>query len=122
MRYISIIKAVEGKFGPPPPALMQAIGALGLEGVLVDTAGIAPTSSGTLIRVAGGKVSVSDGPFAAGEEVATGYAIFEAASKEDAVAFAKGFMDLHARYWPQWQGASEVRPIFGSPSQATRTS
>ena len=118
MRYISLVKAVEGKFGPPPPALMQAIGALGLQGVLIDTAGIAPTSSGTLIRVAKGKVSVSDGPFDAGEEVATGYAIFEAASKEDAVAFAKGFMDLHAKYWPEWQGVSEVRPIFG-PSRAS---
>ena len=120
MRYISLIKAVEGKFGPPPPALMQAIGAFGLEGVLVDTAGIGPTSSGTLIRVARGKVSVSDGPFAADEEVASGYAIFEAATREDAVAFAKGFMDLHAKYWPEWQGVSEVRPVFG-PSQATNT-
>ena len=115
MRYISLIKAVEGKFGSPPAALMQAIGNLGLESVLIDTAGIGPTSSGTLIRVADGKVSVSNGPFAAGEEVASGYAVFEAATKEDAVAFAKGFMDLHAKHWPEWQGVSEVRPLFGPP-------
>lgn len=117
MRYISLIKAVEGNFGPPPAALMKAIGALGMEatqsGVLVNTAGIGPTSSGALIRVAKGKVSVSNGPFDPGKEVAGGYAIFEAATQEEAVAFAKRFMDLHAKHWPDWQGVSEVRQLFG---------
>jgi len=116
MRYISFVRSVEGRFGPPPPELMNAIGALGLEaarsGVLIDSAGIGPTSSGTLVRVANGKVSVLDGPFAIDQEVAGGYAIFEAASREEAIAFAKRFMDLHARHWPAWQGVSEVRPIF----------
>jgi hypothetical protein len=121
MRFLNMIKSVEGRSGPPPAALMQAIAALGAEaaqaGVLVDTGGLGPTSAGALIRVSGGQIIVADGPFAQGEEVAGGYAIFEAASKEEAVKFAKQFMDLHAEHWPEWEGSAEVRPVF-APSKA----
>jgi hypothetical protein len=119
MRYMNVIKSVEGKLGAPPPALMQAIAALGAEasqaGVLVDTGGFGPTNAGALIRVSGGKVTVTDGPFAQKEEVAGGYAFFEAASKEEAIRFAGRFMELHAEYWPEWEGVAEVRPVFGRP-------
>lgn len=88
MRFLNIIKSVEGKSGPPPAALMKAIGLLGVEaaqaGVLIDTGGLGPTSAGTLIRVSSGTITVADGPFAQGEEVIGGYAIFEAVSKEEA--------------------------------------
>lgn len=119
MRFLNMIKSVEGKSGPPPAALMQAIATLGAEaaqaGVLVDTGGLGPTSAGALIRVSGGKIAVTDGPFAQGKEVAGGYAIFEAASKEVAIKFAKQFMDLHVEHWPEWEGSAEVRPVFGPP-------
>lgn len=119
MRFLNMIKSVEGKSGPPPAALMQAIATLGAEaaqaGVLVDTGGLGPTSVGALIRVSGGKITVTDGPFAQGEEVAGGYAIFEAASKEVAIKFAKQFMDLHVEHWPEWEGSAEIRPVFGPP-------
>ena len=119
MRFFNMIKSVEGKPGPPPAALMQAIAALGAEaaraGLLVDTGGFGPTSTGARIRVSGGKVTVADGPFAQGEEVAGGYAIFEAASKDEAVKLAKRFMELHAEHWPEWEGSAEVRPAFGPP-------
>jgi hypothetical protein len=120
MRFLNIIKSVEGKSGQPPAALMQAIAALGAEaaqaGVLVETGGLRPTSAGALIRVSGGKITVADGPFAQGEEVAGGYAIFEAASKDVAIKFAKQFMDLHVQHWPEWEGSAEVRPLFGPPN------
>jgi hypothetical protein len=119
MRYLSIIKSVENRLGPPPPALMQAVAALGAEaaqaGVLVDTGGFGPTSAGALIRVSGGKITVTDGPFAQGDEVPGGYAFFEASSKQDAVMFARRFMDLHAKHWPEWEGAAEIRPVFAPP-------
>ena len=119
MRFFNMIKSVEGRSGPPPAALMQAIAALGAEaaraGLLVDTGGFGPTSTGARIRVSGGKVTVADGPFAQGEEVASGYAIFEAASKEEAIKLAKRFMELHAEHWPEWEGSAEVRPAFGPP-------
>ena len=119
MRFLSMIKSGEGKSGPPPAALVQAIAALGAEaaqaGVLVDTGGFGPTSAGALIRVSGGKITIVDGPFGQGEEVAGGYAIFEAASKEEAIKFAKRFMELHVEHWPEWEGSAEVRPTFGPP-------
>jgi hypothetical protein len=119
MRYMNVIKSVEGQLGAPPPALMQAIAALGAEasqaGVLVDTGGFGPTNAGALIRVSGGKVTVTDGPFAQKEKVAGGYAFFDAASKEEAIRFARRFMELHAEYWPEWEGVAEVRPVFGPP-------
>ena len=119
MRFFNMIKSVEGKSGPPPAALMQAIAALGAEaaeaGVLVDAGGLGPTSAGARIQVSGGKITVADGPFAQGEEVAGGYAMFEAASKEEAIKFAKRFMELHVEHWPEWEGSAEVRPAFGPP-------
>jgi hypothetical protein len=119
MRFLNIIKSVERKLGPPPPALMQAIAALGTEkaraGVLVDTGGLAPTTAGALIRVCGGKLTVTEGPLAEGQEAIGGYAIFEVASKAEAIALARQFMQLHAEHWPEWEGAAEVRPVFGPP-------
>ncbi len=120
MRYLSMIKSIENKPGPPPPALLRAIGTLGAEaaqaGALIDTGGFGATSAGALVRVADGRVTVTDGPFAQGEEVAGGYAIFEAASKAEAVKFASRFMELHAEHWPEWQGTAEIRPVFGPPT------
>jgi len=119
MRFFSMIKSVEGKSGPPPAALMQAIAALGAEaaqaGVLVDTGGLGPTATGARIQVSGGKITVADGPFAQGEDVVGGYAIVEATSKEEAVKFVKRFMELHVEHWPGWEGSAEVRPAFGPP-------
>ena len=119
MRFFNMIKSVEGKSGPPPAALMQAIAALGAEaaqaGVLVDAGGFVPTSAGARIQVFGGKITVADGPFAQGEEVAGGYAMFEVASREEAIKFAKRFMELHVEHWPEWEGSAEVRPAFGPP-------
>ena len=119
MRFFSMIKSVEGRSGQPPAALMQAIAALGTEaaqaGWLVDSGGFGPTSAGARVRVSGGKVTVVDGPFAQGEEVAGGYGIYEVASKEAALEFTKRFMALHAEHWPEWEGTAEVRPVFGPP-------
>ena len=81
MRFMSLIKSSENsKMGPPPAELLQAIGRLGAEaaqaGVLVDTAGLMPTMAGAVIRLEGGNISTSEGPFAGGDEVVGGYAIF----------------------------------------------
>ena len=38
--------------------------------------------------------------------------MFEAASKEEAIKFAKR---LHVEHWPEWEGSAEVRPAFGPP-------
>ena len=64
------------------------------------------------IRVRNGKVSITDGPFAETKEVIGGYAQFELKSKEEAVQSAVRFMELHKKYWPGWEGETEVRQMF----------
>ena len=116
MRFMSIIKAADNQ-GTPPQALMDAMGEL-IErstnsGLLVDTGGLAPTSMGTRVRLSGGRLTVLDGPFSESKEVIGGYAVVECNSQEEAIAAAKEFLQLHARYWPEWEGECEVRQIFG---------
>ena len=119
MRYLIMIKSVEGKMGLPPPALMQAIAALGMEatkaGVLVETAGLLPTATGAIVRVAGGTITITEGPFAEAKDVTGGYAIYDVASKEDALNWSKRFMELHAEHWPSWEGESEIRQVMAPP-------
>ena len=47
-----------------------------------------PTSQGARVRLAGGKVTVTDGPFSEAKEVIGGYAIVQVKSKEEAVEWA----------------------------------
>jgi hypothetical protein len=46
------------------------------------------------------------------KEVIGGYAQFELKSKEEAVESAVRFMELHKKYWPGWEGETEVRQMF----------
>jgi hypothetical protein len=61
------------------------------------------------VRVTDGKLSVVDGPFVEAKEVVGGYAIFELPGKEEAVASATEFMQLHKDLFPGWEGTCEVR-------------
>jgi hypothetical protein len=118
MRYMTMIQSVENSpAGPPPMELMQAIAKLGEEatkaGVLVETGGLGPTATGARIRVSGGKINISDGPFAEAKEVVGGYAVYEVRTREEAVEWARRFMQLHIEHWKGWEGEAQVRPIFG---------
>ena len=120
MRFMTLIKSEEHlTIGPPPAELLQAIGRLGGEaaqaGVLVDTAGLMPTAAGARVRLEGGKISTSEGPIASGHEVVGAYAIFNVQSKQDAIEWAKRFMELHKEHWKGWQGETEVRQVMEAP-------
>ena len=65
------------------------------------------------MRISQGHLGTIDGPFTESKEVVGGFAIFEFGSKEEAVASALTFMDLHREHWPGWDGETEVRQIFG---------
>src|SRR4029079_1367550 len=105
------------KQGPPPQQLMDAIGKLVEEevkaGTMLGTGGRGPPARGARVRLAGGKVTVTDGPFTETKEVVGGYAQFELKSKEEAVKSAVRFMELHKKHWPGWEGETEVRQMFG---------
>lgn len=116
MRYMMFIKHPKGyDFSEVPPALFEAMGGFIAEyaqkGMFIDGAGLQPLAKGTRVRLADGKVTVTDGPFTEAKEVVGGYSLIEAPTHADAVALATKFMELHRTHWPQFEGESEVRPL-----------
>jgi hypothetical protein len=116
MRFMMIVKHAE-KQGPPPKQLMDAIAKIAEEaskaGTMLGNGGLGPTALGARVRVSGGQVTVTDGPFTEAKEVIGGYAQFELKSKEEAIESAVRFMELHKKHWPGWEGETEVRQMFG---------
>jgi hypothetical protein len=117
MKYLCFIRHSEKyRESPPPPALMEAMGRFvqqsKKDGTLVDTGGLLPSKDGARVRVAGGRISVTDGPFIDSKEIIGGWAILEADSKAEAMRVATEFMELHRKHWPSFEGESEVRPMF----------
>ncbi|MDB4875530.1 MAG: hypothetical protein JWM41_1976 [Gemmatimonadetes bacterium] len=116
MRYMMFIKHPEDyDISQVPPALFGPMGAFVEEytkkGVFVDGAGLKPLAKGTRVRIAGGKLKVTDGPFPEAKEVVGGYALCEVKSHEEAVDLATKFMELHRIHWPEFRGESELRPL-----------
>src|SRR3989442_15784188 len=120
MKFLTFIRHSESyRESPPPPALMDAMGKFVekslKKGTLVDTGGLRPSKDGARVRLAKGKITVTDGPFSESKEVIGGWAILEAKSKAEALRIATEFMELHRKYWPDFEGESEVRPIDQGP-------
>ena len=116
MRFMMMVRSAESQ-GPPPQELMVAMGKHVQEaiqsGKMVAAGGLAPTGSSKRVRLERGEITVTDGPFAESKEVVGGFAIMEFESQEKAVESALGFIELHRKYWPGWEGASEIRQVFG---------
>ncbi|HLM87018.1 MAG TPA: YciI family protein [Solirubrobacteraceae bacterium] len=94
MRFMMIMYpgiAEESDWTPTPEAV-AAMGRYNEElreaGVLLSLDGLHPTSQGARVAFAGGRPSVTDGPFADTKEVLGGYWLIDVASKEQAVAWA----------------------------------
>ncbi len=81
-------------------------------GVLVETGGLLPSALGAHVRLSGGKLSVTDGPFTEAKELIGGYAVYDVKSKEEVIEWTRRFMQLHKEHWPGWEGESEIRQIF----------
>jgi hypothetical protein len=99
---------------------MGAIAKLGEEamraGVLVETGGLFPSAMGARVRLSGGNLVVTDGPFTETKELIAGYAVYDVKSKQEAIEWTSCFMRLHKEHWPGWEGESEIRQIFEAPS------
>jgi len=118
MKYLMLIKHPESyRKEQVPRALMDAMGVFVAEkmksGAVLDTAGLKPSGEGFRIRIAGGALRVTDGPFVETKEVIGGYAMGEFKSRDEALALAREFMDLHRIHWPAFEGECEVRPLEG---------
>lgn len=116
MKYLALIRHAEAYLEvEPPAALMEALARFGekstQEGTLIDTGGLLPSRDGFRVRLTRGSVSVSDGPFADAREVIGGWALLDVDSKAEAVRITREFMELHYKYWPEFEGEAEVRPM-----------
>src|SRR5258708_8278058 len=80
---------------------------------MMSSGGLSPTAQSTSVRVSKGKLTVTDGPFTEAKEIIGGFAIFDLKSKEEALEKAKIFMELHRQHWPEFEGETEIRQIFG---------
>jgi len=58
-------------------------------GVMVDGAGLQPSSKGARVGLKNGRVVVTDGPFAETKELIAGYWIINVKSKAEAIEWAK---------------------------------
>jgi len=116
MKFMMIVKSAE-RSGYPPKELMDAIDKLSEEankaGTMIGGGGLGPTALGARVRLSGGKITVTDGPFTEAKEIVGGYAQFELNSKQEAIEGALRFMELHKKHWPGWEGETEIRQMFG---------
>jgi hypothetical protein len=117
MKYLTFIRCSESyRASPPPAALNEAMGAFVekafKDGSLVDTGGLLPSKDGLRVRVADGKIIVTDGPFTETKEVIGGWAVLQG-TRAEVVRIATEFMELHRKHWPEFEGESELRPMYG---------
>jgi hypothetical protein len=107
--------------GAPTPELMEGMHALATReiaaGRMLDDGGLMPLAMGARITSARGRVSVLDGPFAETKEVIGGYALFEVKGRDEGLALAVEFMQLHADHMPGWEGVMEMREVAGSQTR-----
>src|SRR5207237_10739002 len=108
MKYLTFIRHSESyRESPPPPALIEAMGKFVeksfKKGILVDTGGLLPSKDGARVRLAKGRITVTDGPFTESKEVIGGWAILKTDSKTEAIEVAKEFMKLHHKHWPRFE-------------------
>jgi hypothetical protein len=115
MRYMFIVTSDHE--AAPPPALLEAMGKLTEReikaGRMIDNAGLMPLSMGARVSVSDGTLRILDGPFAEAKEVIGGYAILELRNRDEAVASAVEFMQLHKDLMPGWEGTCELRELAG---------
>jgi hypothetical protein len=112
-RFMSLIRIDEqNAFDAPDPGFEQRMGALFEEitkaGVMLETAGLTPTSEGTRVTWSGGKLTYTDGPFTETKEVVGDYAILQVKDKEEALEWTRRFLRTHPE---SWTVTSEVRRI-----------
>jgi hypothetical protein len=78
-------------------------------GVLLDGAGLQPSSKGARIKFSGNKGTVIDGPFAETKELIAGYWLIRVNSKQEAIDWAMRCPSIHGA---EAEGEIELRQLF----------
>jgi hypothetical protein len=109
VRFLCLYKPDTKEGIPPSQHEMAEMGKLIDEmtraGVLLSTEGCQPSSKGARIRLSGGKVTVTDGPFTETKELVAGFAIIQVKSKEEAIEWTRRFLNVAG------DGESEIRQL-----------
>lgn len=116
MRFLSVYKTAETNTPPGAEhvARMQALIEEGMKsGWLIATEGCLPSALGARVRRSGGKTTVTDGPFTESKELIAGFAILEAASKQEAIELTHRFLEVAGG------GECELRQVFTAPENAS---
>ena len=115
MRVLGLLRAdADSESGAPPsPELLERCGAFMEEisraGVLLATDGLQPSSKGARVRLAHGRVSVTDGPFTESKELIASYALLEVKTMAEAVEWTTRFLRALGG------GECELRPLYDGP-------
>jgi hypothetical protein len=93
----------------PDEKILAAMGKFNEEmvkaGVMLAGEGLHPTSKGARLKFSGGRVTVTDGPFAESKELIAGFWLIQAKSMDEAIAWMKRA--------PFGGGTQiEIRPVF----------
>jgi hypothetical protein len=109
MRFLCLYKPSKDECAAPSPEEMAEMGKLIDEmtkaGALLATEGCQPSSTGARVRLSGGRISVTDGPFTETKELVGGFAIIQAKSKEEAIELTKRFLAVAG------DGETEIRQL-----------
>ena len=74
-------------------------------GILLATGGLEP--GGVRVTLAGGEITLTDGPFTEAKEAIGGFALIEVRSREEAVELARRFLKITG------DGSSTIQEVFG---------
>jgi len=99
-------------FEPPSDQLMEEMGALVQRtmesGKMVATGGFVPSAyGGCLVSLKDGEFTVTDGPFSEAKELVGGWALVDAADRDEAIAMTKEFLSIVGA------GESRIRQVLG---------
>jgi len=78
-------------------AMGELIGEWSRASALVSAAGLKPTSKAARVRLSGGEVMTTDGPFTESKEVVGGFFLLEAPDLTTAVTMSRRFVEVHQK-------------------------
>ncbi len=114
-QYLLSVHSVEGSDLPSPEAMQQAFADVAVfnaelqaAGAWVFAGGLHPPSTATVVRISGGEVLTTDGPFVEGKEHVGGFWVIKAADLDAALGWA-------AKATRACANPVEVRPFQEQP-------
>ena len=105
MKYLCLVYLEGSKMHAVPDTECKACGdGFRSRGMLVAAEALQPIETATTVRVRGGQLSVTDGPFAETKEQLAGFYLLEARDLNEAIQAA-------AKIPPAREGSVEIRPV-----------